>query len=427
MFRYPIKLTTVLLLLPYAFFLVGMAGCTPQENSNHNPGGPIAYAEPAEHLDPRLVKANTGFALDLFQALYRGEPQNNLFISPASVSLALVMTYNGAAGETAEAMGKVLGFQNMALEEVNAAFVDLRTILQNPDPKVKLALANSLWARQGVDFYEEFLQKNRDYFDAQVESLDFGSPEAVKTINRWVEGQTGGKIKDLIEPPIDRLTVMFLINAIYLKAEWSEPFEKDQTRDIAFHLPGGNSKQHPVMFREGGFPYLKGEGFQSVFIPYGENSRIGMYIFLPDPGKTLDDFYGQLNSGSWASWIGSFEQSQGTVGLPRFKYEYEASLNDVLKSLGMGIAFNGGAADFSAMRPAPPELFIAEVKHKAFVEVNEEGTEAAAATSVEMRCMSAGPPENQFTMTVDRPFFFSIVDRQTGSILFMGSVTDPVL
>ncbi len=415
MFSYPVKQTAILLLLLYAVMLIGAAGCSLVGGS--------AYAEPAEYVDPRLVEANTGFAFDLFHALREQAPAENIFISPASVSLALAMTYNGAAGETAEAMGKVLQIQEMSLEEINSAFYDLRTILQNPDPKVKLAIANSLWARQGVDFYQEFLQRNRDFFDAEVEALDFDLPEAAGTINRWVEKQTGGKIKDLIEPPIDPLTVLFLINAIYLKAEWSKSFDPAQTRDIPFYLVDGSSKQHPVMFQEGEFQYLDGDGFQAVNIPYGKNGRIGMYIFLPDPDQSLENFYRQLDSSTWNSWMDSFQQTEGTVGLPRFKFEYESSLNDVLKSLGMEIAFDDTAADFSAMRPVPPRLYIAEVKHKTFVEVNEKGTEAAAATSVEMRLESA--PLDQFSMTADRPFFFSIVDQKTSSILFMGSVVDP--
>ncbi|NMA92631.1 MAG: serpin family protein [Firmicutes bacterium] len=423
MFKFPVKPTALLLLLLYGVMIGGMAGCAPEEASPLFPGGRKVYAEPAEQVDPRLVKANTGFALNLFQVLQKAEPGENIFISPASVSLALAMTYNGAAGETAKAMAKVLGFTDMDPDAINTAFADLRTILQNPDPKVELSLANSLWARQGQDFYEEFLQQNRDFFDARVESLDFGSRDAAKTINRWVEEQTNGKIKDLIQPPINPLTVLFLINAIYLKAQWAEPFDPDLTREIPFNHPGGSSKDHPVMFRDGSFQYLEEEGFQAVVLPYGKNRRVALYLFLPAPDQTLADFYHKMEG--WDFLPDSFEESKGTVGLPRFKFEYESSLNDALKSLGMGLAFDPNQADFSNLRPTPPELFIAEVKHKAFVEVNEEGTEAAAATSVEINCLGIAPDPERFSMIVDRPFFFSIVDQKTGSILFMGAVTDP--
>lgn len=404
----------IALLLVFTALLPLAAGC--------HPGGEPAYAEPADYVDPRLVEANTDFAFDLFHTLLRETPGNNLFISPASVSLALAMTYNGAAGDTAAAMAEVLRFGEMELEEINAAFADLRTILQNPDPKVELAIANSLWARQGKEFYEDFLQRNRDYYGAEVAELDFDLPDAAATINRWVERQTAGKITDLIEPPIDPLTVLFLINAIYFKAAWSEPFDPDQTREIPFNLPDGSSKEHQVMFREGQFRCLEQDGFQAVSIPYGKTKRISIYVFLPASGQNLESFYEQLTPEAWDSWMDLFQETEAYIGLPRFKFEYEASLNDALKAMGMEIAFNNSAADFSKMKPVPPRMFIAEVKHKTFVEVNEKGTEAAAATSVEIREESAPA----FCMIVDRPFFFSIVDNKTGSILFMGSVTDPL-
>ncbi len=414
MTRFSLKWTVLVLLLLCPAVLLGTTGC--------RIGGDPAFAEPADHVDPRLVQANTAFAFDLFHALREEGAGDNIFISPASVSLALAMTYNGAGGETSAAMADVLGFQEMSLEEINAAFADLRTILENPDPKVELAIANSLWARQGREFYEDFLQRNREFYGAEIAALDFHLPDAADTINRWVEEQTKGKIKDLIEPPIDPLTVLFLINALYFKADWAEPFDPKQTREITFYLPDGRSKAHPVMFREGKYQAFVGEGFQAVALPYGKTGRLSMYIFLPDPDQTLENFYGKLTPGEWNSWLQSFRETEGYVGLPRFKFEYESSLNDVLKALGMEIAFDDTAADFSAMAQVPPRLYIAEVKHKTFVEVNEQGTEAAAATSVEIRAESAPP----FYMVMDRPFFFSIVDNKTGVILFMGSVTEPL-
>lgn len=403
----------IILLLICTILMAVAAGCRPEEGT--------ACAEPADYVDPRLVKANTVFAFDLFRTLQKETPEQNLFLSPAGVSLALAMTYNGADGDTAAAIAEVLRFGGMELKEINGAFADLRTILQNPDPKVELAVANSLWARQGKGFNDDFLQRNRDYFDAEVTELDFDRPDAAATINRWVEEKTKGKIKDLIEPPIDPLTVLFLINAIYFKAAWSEPFNPDRTREAPFYLPGGSIKQLPMMSREGQFRCLEQEGFQALSIPYGKTGRLGMYLFLPETEQGLDDFYERLTPEKWAEWMELFRDTEAYLGLPRFKFEYEVSLNDALKAMGMEIAFEAGAADFSQMKPVPPDMFIAEVKHKTFVEVNEKGTEAAAATSVEVREESAPG----FMMIADRPFFFSIVDNKTGSILFMGQVTDP--
>jgi len=311
----------------------------------------------------------------------------------------------------------------MSKEEVNKAFADLLTILQNPDPKVEMAAANSLWTRKGVDFKEDFLQDNKDYFDAEASSLDFDDPAAAEKINEWVKGKTGGAIEDMVEPPIDPLTVLFLINAIYFNGEWSDPFDPDLTREIPFHLPGGSRTDHPVMFKEGECDYLETELFQAVRLPYGENKRLGMYVFLPSEEAGLEGFMEELNPGTWTDWTASFSNREGELGLPRFTFEYEASLNDPLKTLGMEIAFDDKAADFSGMRDIPPRLYISDVKHKSFIEVNEEGTEAAAATSVEIRVESARP--DHFTMIADRPFFFAITDEQTGAILFMGILQEP--
>ena len=411
----PFKRAALLVLLLIMIALLpAAAGCRPE-------AGP-ALAAPANYVDPRLVEANTIFAFDLFHRLQKETPGGNLFVSPASVSLALAMTYNGADRDTATAMAKVLRFDQMGLGEINEAFADLRTILQNPDPKVELAIANSLWARQGKRFYDDFLQRNRDYYGAEVAELDFDRPDAAAMINRWVEHQTSGRITDLIEPPIDPLTVLFLINAIYFKADWTEPFDPERTREVSFSMPDGSSKEHPLMFREGQFSCLEREEFQAVSLPYGKTQRLGMLVFLPDPEGSLESFYAGLTPEAWSAWMQQFRETEAVIGLPRFKFEYEASLNDALKAMGMEIAFMAGAADLSKMKPVPPAMFIADVKHKTFVEVNEKGTEAAAATSVEVRDESA--PD--FYMIMERPFFFSIVDHKTGSILFMGQVTEPL-
>lgn len=410
------KIFALSLLLVCVLMIVCFTGCSPD--------GETTFAEPADYVDSRLVEANTAFAINIFEALREEKPGENIFISPASISLALAMTYNGADGETAEVMRETLQFGDMDKEDINKAFYDLLTILQNPDPEVELSVANSLWAREDVSFYDSFMENNREYYRAKLSELDFDRPDAADTINKWVEQETNNRIKDIIEPPIDSQTILFLINAIYFNADWTEPFDPELTREIPFHLQTGEKKNHPVMFREGDYQYLDGDGFQAVCIPYGETERLGMYVFLPDQDLGLEDFYGRLTPEAWDTWMGSFRETEGSVGLPRFKYEYEATLNDALKSLGMEKAFLPHKADFPRMRPIPPNVYIEEVKHKSFVEVNEEGTEAAAATSVEMALESV--QTDRFSMTVDRPFFYSIVDNKTGSVLFAGSVYEPL-
>ena len=385
--------------------------------------GKPTYADPTDDPVPYLGRANTDFSLELFKTIAAGEPGENIFISPASISLALAMTLNGAKGETAEKMAAVLGMQDMTLEEVNDAYFSLLKLLTQNDPDVELSIANSLWSRKDVDFFDDFLDRARVYYEAEVTSLDFGLPDAADTINRWVEEQTKGKITDLISPPVNPMTVMFLINAIYFNADWQKPFDPDRTHPVPFYLADGGVIQHPVMFGDGSFPYLKREGFQAVGLPYGEEGRTSMYVFLPDEARSLDGLISELNTARWDEWLSAFQVESGSIGLPLFTLEYETELEAALTELGMGIAFDEGRADFSGMRPTPPGLFISSVKHKAFVQVDEEGTEAAAATSVEIRVTSI--QVDAFSMTVDRPFFFAIVDNETGTILFMGSVTDP--
>ena len=373
-------------------------------------------------VDPRLVSSYTEFGFDLFSEIAKRDAQENIFVSPLSVAVALAMTHNGASGETRDAMADILKLTGLTLHEVNLANAMLRGSLDDVDPKVELTIANSLWTRQGVEFRTEFLERNREFFEAEIASLDFESPTAPGTINQWVDTHTRGKIKRIVDK-IDPDTVMYLINAIYFNGEWTVEFDKAKTKDMTFHLPGGGSKQHPMMFQAGKYLYTKNENFQAVSLPYGEG-RVSMYIFLPSVDSNLTQFLGSLDAESWESWVSQFRTREGNVTLPRFKTEYEASLNEALKALGMGIAFDPGRADFDGMRPTPPNLFIQEVKHKAVVEVNEKGTEAAAVTSVTIGVTSARV-EERFSLVADRPFFFAIRDNQTGSIIFMGTVINP--
>ncbi|MFU8794692.1 MAG: serpin family protein [Dethiobacteria bacterium] len=399
------------LLITFLLLLIIGGGCSLR--------GSESLAAPVEELDQRLVDANNGFGFHLYSELILAEPDVNLLISPSSIITALAMTYNGADGETREAMANALKLGEMSMDEVNRAFANLLTILQNPDPEVELAVANSLWAREGVDFYEEFLECNREFYNAEVAELDFDNAGAADVINRWVKEQTRDKIDGIVEPPINPETILFLINAIYFNGDWSVPFDPDNTTDVEFSSSDGSKSEHPLMFRNDDFRYYENDLFRAVSLPYGKNERVSMYVLLPVEEKGLEQLYAELNNANWNSWVNSFRTMEGELGLPRFRFEYETSLNDALKALGMGIAFDENAADFSGMRPTPPSLFISEVKHKAFIDVNEEGTEAAAVTSVEVS--ETAMPET-FSMIVDRPFFFAVADDMTGTILFMGSV-----
>lgn len=372
-----------------------------------------------------LTIANTEFGFKLFSEVVKQNPRQNIFISPASVALALAMVYNGARGETQQAIMDALEIRGMSLDEVNRANAALRTALTNSDPKVQLVIANSLWAKQGITFEPEFLQRNQDFYQADVTKLDFNDPRAVAIINGWVSKQTRGKINQIIQQ-INSLATLFLLNAIYFKGYWSVPFDKTKTKGDIFTTLDGHQKKHPMMAQSGKFDYYRGQGFQAVSLPYGSGGA-SMYVFLPDQDSSLMEFQQRLTAKEW-NMMTRFDRTEGHIVLPRFKVEYETDLNDALKALGMGIAFDQTRADFSGICAVPPtqNVYLDRVKHKTFVEVNEEGTEAAAVTSIGM--VAAGlmlSPPKPFTMIVNRPFFCAIRKNKTGAMLFMGSIIDP--
>lgn len=370
-------------------------------------------------IDDSVVTANTQFGFNLFDEIRKTEQDKNIFISPLSVSLALAMTLNGAAGETEQAMTNTLQLQGLDSEAINGGYAGLRQTLLTSDPKVTLTIANSLWARQGIPFHQSFLQRNTHFFEAKISTLNFNDPSTPETINQWVDTNTNGKIQKIVGDTIDPDTVLFLINAIYFKGAWQREFDLSRTQDDSFYLANGDVKQVPMMRQQRRYPYYRGENFQAISLAYGDG-EMSMYIFLPDHESNLNSFLADLNAERWENWMSQFHGQDVSLVMPKFKLEYETGLNAPLASLGMGIAFTEDA-NFSGMAPAP--LFIKDVLHKTFVKVNEEGTEAAAVTSVEVGITSVPPPPIPFT--IDRPFFFAIRDNQTKTVLFMGVVVDP--
>ena len=374
-------------------------------------------------VDNRVVTANTKFGFNLFNAIRKTEQNKNIFISPFSVSVALAMTLNGASGETEQAMTNTLQLQGVDSESINMGYAGLRHALHTSDPKVILAIANSLWARQDVPFKQDFLQQNTRFFGAEVSTLDFTDPNTLTTINQWVNTNTNGKIPKILDE-INSDAVLFLINAIYFKGSWQTEFDPAHTRDGTFYLATGAEKQVPMMTRNGDYAFYENyeAKFQAISLPYG-NGRMSMYIFLPYRESDINTFLDSLNTENWENWVSQLREQELFLSMPKFKLEYEKTLNNPLHALGMGIAFAPGRADFSRMADLEglgKNLYIGEVLHKAVVEVNEEGTEAAAVTSIGVRATSLPP---QFI--VDRPFFFAIRDNETKTALFMGTVMDP--
>ena len=370
-----------------------------------------------ENANEEIISANKDFAFKLYEKVMDEDGGKNIFISPSSVAIALAMTYNGAKGETKEAMAKALELEGLSLENVNEANKYLMSCLEKEDEKIEVTIANSLWCRPEANFDTNFIERCKNYYSAEVRN-EFRAD----IINGWIKEKTRGKIDKVIgEIPPEAL--LYLINAIYFKGTWAVEFDKEKTKEMDFHLLNGQTKKHPMMSQSGKFNYYKGNKFQSVSLPYG-NGDMSMYIFLPDKNSGLEEFQSNLNKENWEKWMGEFKKIKGDIILPKFKTEYKITLNQALSALGMGIAFSEGRADFTGMGLA--DAFISKVIHKTFVEVNEEGTEAAAVTVVEISTTSAciDPPET-FYMKVDRPFFFVIKDNSTDTILFMGSIVEP--
>ncbi|MHB0938119.1 MAG: serpin family protein [Armatimonadota bacterium] len=381
-------------------------------------------------VDPRVTTAMNDLGFRLFAKLNTGN--ENVFISPASIELALAMTYNGAGGATKTAMAKALGIGELTEEELNNGNNGLLALMKNPDPKVELAIANSLWGRQGITFKPDFLQRVGKSYQAKLTTLDFLQPQAADTINDWVSDNTRGKIPTLVSPPMLRDAYLVLINAIYFKGAWTTPFDKEQTQDGPFTLPDGTKKTLPMMRQTGDFAYQENDAFQAVSLPYGSGDVV-MDIFLPRPvvrsedfrrslTAAKEDFRKSLTAANWSAWQKAFRKREGTIVLPRFKAKYETALKNPLTALGMGHAFSD-QADFSGMIEGE-RAQITDAIHKTVLEVNEEGTVAAGVTGVivGVTAMPADPP---FRMIVDRPFFLAIRHVPTGTVLFMGMINNP--
>ncbi len=371
--------------------------------------------------EKKLVQSDNRFGFKLFKEITKADVDKNIFISPLSVSMALGMTLNGANGETQAAMEQTLEFAGLTTEEINRSYQSLIELLTRLDPEVVFTIANSIWYRQDKTFEPEFIDLNKTYFDAMVQALDFADPNAVEIINSWVKENTNSKIEEIIKN-IDPSIVMFLINAIYFKGTWTYEFDKDLTQDDFFTLPDGSQKECRMMLQTGNYNYLENDDFQAIDLPYGDEA-FRMTIFLPKPDRNIDALVNTLDEQNWQSWLTAFSSDSVFLQLPTFKLEYEIKLNDILKALGMEVAFTG-QADFTRMYK-PGGLFIDYVKHKTFVEVNEEGTEAAAVTVVAIaESASINQPK---IMRVDQPFLFVIREDHSQTILFIGKIVEPVL
>lgn len=388
--------------------------CSDNSNKSTDPIEPPQF----NATELSLLESSNSFAFDIFKEMVAQEEDTNIFISPLSMSYALTMTYNGADGQTEEAMKTVLGLGDYSSEEINQSFKSLTATLLTLDPSLIVELANSIWYLNTFEVEQDFIDVNRDYFDAQVIPSDFSSPTACDDINGWIEDKTNDKIQDIIDCPIDPMTVMFLINAIYFKGSWTVEFDPEETSPGTFYSPGGEV-QCDMMNRWDEISYLFTDEFKAVDLPYGDE-LFSMTVFLPAEDVSVDQFIDGLTEEKFYSWLADFKQDSVDLYMPKFRFNYDKKLKEVLSDMGMAIAFQGNA-DFSGINPTA-NLYINDVIHGSFVQVDEKGTEAAAVTIVEIRYTSV--PRNY--MRVDSPFVFVIHEKTTGAILFMGKVINPI-
>ncbi|AMR31584.1 proteinase inhibitor I4 serpin [Mucilaginibacter sp. PAMC 26640] len=407
-------------LLLFVLLIIALAACN-KSNIKPDTGKDLVLTA----AEQQKVAADNAFTLKLFKEIFSVETgARNVFISPLSVSFAVGMTANGAKGTTLDGINSTMNFSGFTQSAVNSYYNKLITELPQMDPNTKLGIANSIWYRQGMEVVPQFIETNSTNYQARVQALDFTSATAKDQINNWVSEKTSGKIPAIVDN-LSADAQMYLINAIYFKSIWKNKFDVAKTQKKAFTL--GDNSTVQADFMSGNLNYNNNvitEGGKATIIaefPYS-NNKFSMVAVIPDAGVSIKQLVAGIDSAKWKSWMGGLGAQHGQVNLPKFKFSFAKSMKDPLINLGMRTAFSD-MADFSGIR-AKGELKISEVKHKAYVEVNEQGTEAAAVTSVEIGVTATEAiPE----LNLNRPFLFVIREMKTGLILFAGVVNNPLL
>jgi len=400
------------ILILFSVFIIISSGCNRDlsvcpQNSNYRP---------ATSLEKKMSGSVNSFGFKIFQEIAETDADSNMCISPLSISFALGMAYNGAAGSTQEALHQTLEYENMSEQEINETYQSLIHLLTALDPKVDFDIANSAWPRVDFQILESYLDILREYFEAEIEKLDFSDPNAVDIINNWVKDNTQGKIEKILEfiPPD---AVLYLINALYFKGDWTYQYDPDDTYESDFTCADRSTVTCEMMSQKITTGFFTTESFKAIDLPYGDG-HFSMTIFLPDEDKGIKNLIAQFTPENWAVWMDSFSEQEVDLQMPKFEISYEIELKDVLTALGMGIAFSG-SADFSKITENR-DIFISRVIHKTFIQVDEVGTEAAAVTAVEFRETAIGN-----TMILNRPFIYVIRDHVADNLLFMGILSNP--
>jgi len=371
------------------------------------------------------VEGNNKFAFNIFKEISKDESNKNMFISPLSISMALTMTYNGARENTKAEMNKVLGYEGMDDDKINNDYKILHSYLENLDENIKLNISNSIWIKEGEDINKEFININKDIFGAKVDNLDFTKPSSVDKINNWIEKSTNKMIKDMLKGPIDGNVIMYLINAIYFKGRWQDPFDTNDNIIGEFTNSKGEKSEIDFMRKIADSDktfYGEKDDFQAIKMPY-DSGKVSMYAVLPKEGLDIDSFINTLDMDQWnfiKKSIGK-EKEAVNVSFPKFKIEYGAKeLKEPLVSLGMKDIFSD-AANLSGIREG---IYVSSVLHQGKIEVNESGSEAAAVTIVEVRETAMPIIDETKEFIANRPFIFMIEDEESGTILFMGKLEE---
>lgn len=397
---------------------IALLSCQKQEPEQEN-----SFNLPQKSAE--LIEADNAFGLDFFKKVTQlANPNDNTMVSPLSVSLALSMTYNGAEGNTKTEMEKALRLSGLSTAQINDSHKALLSALKSADPDVLLEIANAIYYRQGLPVKDQFIATNKNYYDAEVKPLNFDAVDAKDIINQWVAEKTRDKIPEIIDQ-IDSDLAMILLNAIYFNGIWQFKFDENKTHELPFRHGDGTMKDVATMSQETSLEYFSNDKFSAVHLPYGKG-QYRMTVLLPDQDQTTESLIADMTLPNWNGWLKDFRKHDNVVvTMPRFKFAWEMTLNEILVSMGMPAAFNPNAADFSGITGGK-DLYIGFVKHKTYIDVNENGTEAAAVTAVGMftTSMPADMPKKIY-FTVDRPFLFVITEKSTGAILFIGEIRAP--
>jgi len=374
--------------------------------------------------EAQIIDGTGYFGFNLIHELIDRTPDDNHFISPLSIIMAYGMAMNGAESETYSQMQDVFGMSDLTREDINQAALDLIELLTDFDEEVQFNIANSIWIRDTFDVEQDFIDTNQHYFKALVEKSDFSDPATVDMINQWVSENTEGLIDEIAEAPIDPLTVMFLINAIYFNGEWTFQFDPDHTEIKPFYPTEGTPIDVDMMRLDGteNLQYTSGDDYQAINLFYGD-AGFAMTLVLPDENANLDTWLQGISWDDWKAITSSFGKAAVNLEMPKFELEYEIDgFKEILQSLGITDAFDPAASDFSRINSIYDDLYISDTKHKSFIRVDEEGTEAAAVTSIEMGVTSA--PQT-IDLRFDRPYFYVIREVESNTILFMGTMANP--